>query len=102
MSFTPERIARARALVLRVLRGELTPDSHRMEFEEDLVNNAVCVMEASEPEWLLRELRDRRYPIAGRSNVASGLDVHQREIWHELRAEDPSLPELIRYDGQKE
>src|SRR5262249_21747689 len=95
MTNDSERIANSRAIASRVLSGEMTPESDPAAFDEDVVYFAVRTLEEHDSEWLLAEARDRRHPFAGRRNLASCMGRFQREIWRELRAEDPTLHALF-------
>lgn len=64
-----------RTLVLDVMCGAVTEDSHPALFDEDVVLFAVRRMEASDPDWLLARIADESLPRAGRQQVAGDTDV---------------------------
>ena len=85
-------LAASRALVEKVLAGEITPENDPASFDDDVVHFAICELEDGDAEWLLAAVRDRRRPLAGRRNVVTSMGRFQAALWAELRAEDPTLP----------
>jgi hypothetical protein len=55
---SPDRIAQARALILEVLSGQVTPESARYVFDDDLLYLAVGTLrrEPAELAWLRDQL----------------------------------------------
>lgn len=51
-----QRIANAKAIVLEVLAGRLTPERNPAAFEEDSVYISVRIAETHDPEWLLQSI----------------------------------------------
>lgn len=85
-------LAASRALVEKVLAGEITPENDPASFDDDVVHFAICDLEDHDPDWLLAAVRDRRHPLAGRRNVVTSMGRLQARLWAELRVEDPTLP----------
>jgi hypothetical protein len=82
-------LEQARAFVLDVLAGAITPETHRWAFDEDTVLFSVRRVEYDDPAWLLAQLADRRHPFDGRAAVLAAT----RDVWEEglavLREEQP-------------
>jgi hypothetical protein len=81
-----------RARLKEILTGEVTPETDPSYFEDDGATFDTAKLEKLDPAWLLAEVRDRRYPLAGRRNLVMYLARFQAELWSELQAEDPTMP----------
>ena len=82
-----------RALVLDVLAGAITPESHPWVFDEDVLLFSVRRLERDDAGWLLARFADRVFPFDGRAAVfAQTRDVRDRALLM-LREE---LPEFLR------
>ena len=94
MTINSVDITSCRETVLKILTTEMTPKSHRAEFDDDTVYFSVGILEECDPEWILAQARDRRYPFEGRANLARNMVHFRNELWSELRQENPDLPPL--------
>lgn len=92
MNSPDARLAGARALLAELLSGRITPESEPALFEEDDVLISVAIVERAEPAWLLAQLADRRYPLAGRLEVFHHLRATRQQAHAILLREDPNLP----------
>lgn len=83
-----EEIADLRAMVMRVLRGELTEEANPSFFEDDVFFLNVRRLEHLDREWLMAILRDRTYHRDARGAVAIQMtNEGHRDLIVELFAE---------------
>lgn len=83
-----EEIGDLRAMVMRVLRGELNEETNRAFFEDDIFWINVRRLEQLDREWLMAILRDRTYHRDARGAVAIQMtNEGHRELIVELFAE---------------
>lgn len=73
-----ERLEAARENVLKVLQGELTPDSHPAYFEDDLFYFDINVVEREDYDWLEGELSSETHTLERRLAVATQLYGERR------------------------
>ena len=78
-----QRIANAKAIVLAVLAGRLTPEINPAAFEEDSVYISVRIAETHDPEWLLQSI--------AAADKATGGVRYVLECMSELRNEAEAL-----------
>lgn len=57
----------SRALVKRVLTGDLTPESDLATFSEDTLFHALLTLQADDPDWLQSNLDDPSHPAECRA-----------------------------------
>jgi hypothetical protein len=80
-----------RTLVLDVLAGAITPETHASVFDEDVLLFSVRRLERDEPTWLLAQLANQEFPFDGRAAVfADTLRVRERALLL-LRKEQPEF-----------
>lgn len=81
-------------LVLDVLAGAITPETHASVFDEDVLLFSVRRLERDDPTWLLTQFANREFPFEGRAVVfADTLGVRERALVI-LREEQP---DFLRY-----
>jgi hypothetical protein len=85
-----------RALVLRVLRGELTPESDRTAFDEDTVVFGVRFLEERDATWLEAQLHDRAYAERARFLVMSAMSPAGRARVGAAPPREPDGPTTSR------
>jgi hypothetical protein len=73
VSVDAARIAAGRELVLRVLRGEITEETHRALFDEDVVWFQVRILERHDLPWLLAQLQNTAFDRTCRELVLANL-----------------------------
>jgi hypothetical protein len=64
-----QRITNAKAIVLSVLAGRITPEGDPAAFDEDSVYLSVRIAEQNDPEWLLRSIAEAERTPDGLSQV---------------------------------
>ena len=79
-----EALLSARAMVRGILTQQNVPD-------EDAILFSVIYVDAHDPEWLLEQLADRTYPMAGRIEVLYNCGSVFDQGLEILRQEDPTL-----------
>jgi hypothetical protein len=73
MTIADEKLENARDLVTKLLAGQITPQSHPMLFEEDIVLFSVRTVEQGDPTWLLSQLANTAHPLSGRIEALNNL-----------------------------
>jgi hypothetical protein len=86
-----ERIERARDILEKTLRGEITEETHPEIFDEDVFHFSVRIIERHDPTWLLEQIEDRRWPAAVRTLIVAWLGDLYSEAFEILRRELPDL-----------
>ena len=93
--FSPEDIDLEghKGLIRSVLRGEQTPSSHPWVFLDDLLFNALFVVESKDPAWLPRALSEAECTPEGRRAVAGYIAPSRREALRDLLGVDGDPPD---------
>ena len=82
-----------KGLIRSVLRGEQTPSSHPWVFQDDLLFNALFVVESKDPTWLSCALFDAESTPKGRQVMAGFLFPQRREALRDLLGADGDRPD---------
>ena len=86
--------ARARAIVTKLLTGQLTPELDPMSFEEEIPLLAVGYLEERDSDWLMTQLASNDYPSAGKLEVAFHLS-HSHDAARKAIGYSGSLDEFL-------
>jgi len=63
----------AKTLVVEVLEGKVTPESHPAVFDDDVLYMRVRFLETEAKDWLFAELKNDRYMPAYREEITACL-----------------------------
>ncbi len=86
----------AREFITRVLSGEITPQTDSFYFQDDIVLKNTVFLEVNDPDWLLAQMADTRYPLSGRICVLSEMRSLYAEAFAILQREDPDIGDPSR------
>ncbi len=69
-----QRLADAKATVLGVLSGRITPEARRADFDEDVVYFSVRAAEIHDPAWLLQVIAESAQTGTDPATISLVLD----------------------------
>lgn len=84
-----ETLTSARTFITRYLSGEVNENSHPEIFDDDILMFAVGTLDEGDPEWILRQLADQRWPVERRVEIFGPMRIHYAEGYKILQAEAP-------------